>query len=441
MKAKGVAIAAVALVVGSVIAMFAYRARTTGESGSAPRTALEGAELDTLVDDALHDARKLGPARDRLERAVASTDPSPPRRRAVLELSLGTVELAAGDSFAAITTLEHAADHARTALPYKNPELAVYLDELAAAKVARGKIRDALALHDQGLALRTSAFGLHSDEVSGDGRAGDDASVATSLLHRAQTEIEAGDLDRAHDDLERARKIREHVSGDTSRAAPGTGAAHEANLGDIDLARGDTSRGAPGTRAAHEANLGDIDLARGDAYAAAGKADLAAGAYSRAIGNDPRLDVFARRFAIGSSIDAATIPPLDPRETLSIDRAAALAARVALRARQGNTDDARALAQALHTRFRDDLDPALTISIAAALLATGDRNAAAAIYTAAITKLGNEPTRTALATYIGLARSTDGPRAAQAARVAISLFQALPLLARTDYDAMDALTH
>ena len=55
---------------------------------------------------------------------------------------------------------------------------------------------------------------------------------------------------------------------------------------------------------------------------------------------------------------------------------------------------------------------------------------------AAVADLGNEPTRTALRVYIALARTGN----VQAARAAISVYQALPELARTDYDEMWNMT-
>ena len=286
---------------------------------------------------------------------------------------------------------DHAYDRVRTALGYRHPELALYLDQLAAAKRTRGKLRDALAVHEESLLLRMSAFGK------------DDRSVATSLFHRAQTRLEAGDTSGAISDLQRAREIRERVFGPTSP------------------------------------RLGEIDIAMADLLAATGDA-RAASLFTSAVAEDPRVEVSWRRFAVGEPVALGTIPPLDPQESLSIERTAALATRVALLMQAEHHVEATTLAQALHERVRDDLDPTLAILIGAALLAVGDRGDAAAVFGAAAAKLGNEPTRTALATFIGLARSTDAAKAAQAARVAISLFQAMPRLGRADYAAMDALT-
>ena len=68
-----------------------------------------------------------------------------------------------------------------------------------------------------------------------------------------------------------------------------------------------------------------------------------------------------------------------------------------------------------------------------ALLAAGDKAAATALLSDAAKKLGNEPTRTALHLMVALAKASQDP---QAARTAISLYQALPKLARPDIDAM-----
>ncbi len=53
-------------------------------------------------------------------------------------------------------------------------------------------------------------------------------------------------------------------------------------------------------------------------------------------------------------------------------------------------------------------------------------------FAAALAKAGNEPTRTALDAAIGLAQSSD-PRAPQAARTAVALYQAMPELGRATY--------
>lgn len=65
-----------------------------------------------------------------------------------------------------------------------------------------------------------------------------------------------------------------------------------------------------------------------------------------------------------------------------------------------------------------------------------DAHAASQVLTAAVAQLGNEPTRTALRIYVDLARTGN----VQAARAAISVYQALPELERGAYDEMWAIT-
>jgi hypothetical protein len=79
-----------------------------------------------------------------------------------------------------------------------------------------------------------------------------------------------------------------------------------------------------------------------------------------------------------------------------------------------------------------DADPALIADFAEHV----DAHAATALLTAAAAQLGNEPTRTALRIYIDLARGGN----VQAARAAISVYQALPELERGAYDEMWEIT-
>ena len=83
-----------------------------------------------------------------------------------------------------------------------------------------------------------------------------------------------------------------------------------------------------------------------------------------------------------------------------------------------------------------DADPALAADVGEALLARGERARAATVLGAAVTQLGDEPTRTALRVYIELARAGN----VQAARAAIAVYQALPELERGAYDEMWAIT-
>jgi tetratricopeptide (TPR) repeat protein len=353
---------------------------------AAARAGRKGAEIDGIVAEAMRDAGQLREARELLDRALAAQtdDQLRPDQIAVLELNLGSVQLAAGDSTAAATTLERARARVITAFGDRHPDLALYADKLAAAARARGRIRDALRLHDASAALRTAAFG------------DDDRAVATSLYHRAQTELEAGELDHAQRDLERALAIRTRVYGETS------------------------------------ARLGEIDAALGDVADARGNADVATRLHDRAVALDPRIDQATR---------LGTVPELGANELLSVDRAAMLLARerrlYALLVPE--TEAAQQIGVALKARYRPGLDPRLTVTIANAWFATGQAGGVADLFAAALAESGNDATRTALDAAIGLAQCDD-PRAPQAARTAIALYQAMPELGRgATYDLMHKL--
>ena len=330
---------------------------------AAKRAGLDGAELNGIVGEALRAQGKLGPARDALMAALASSDPLRPEQRAVIEMNLGSVQLATGDSTAALKTLTQARDRVLSAFGDKHPDLALYTDKLAAAERARGSLRKALALHDQSLALRIGAFGP------------DDRSVATSLFYRAQTKLEAGDLEGASADAARAKAIRTKVYGEASP------------------------------------RLGEILELIADIADERGLPELAVQPREQAYKLDSRLVV--------------STAPLADDDLLSIERARVLAQH----------PDA-ATAQALRKRVTDASDPALVVAVGEALLAVGDKAAATELLAPAAKRLGNEPTRTALHLMVALAKASQDP---QAARTAISLYQAMPKLARPDIDAMWAL--
>jgi tetratricopeptide (TPR) repeat protein len=362
---------------------------------AAARAGRQGAEVDGVVAEAERDAEHFAHARELLDRALATTDPLRPAQRAILELNLGALEIAVGHSAAALAILERGHDRVRTALGYGHPELALYLDKLAEAKRALGKIRDALALHDHSLALRTAAFGDA------------DRAIATSLFHRGETLLEAGELARARTDLERALAIRSDVYGPTSP------------------------------------RVVEILVALGDVAAANGERDAAAQRFGRAAAIEPRIALDPRRFAITPSVSGE----LGPHDTvpLSADRAAMIAAGTQRLVDANRVNDARDYASALFGPFEPAYDtppdphgghardPGFVVSVAAGDLALGERPLAAVAYADALARAGTEPTLTALHAAIGLALSR-GDRSVQAARVAISLFQAMPQLARgADY--------
>ncbi|MEO8550842.1 MAG: tetratricopeptide repeat protein, partial [Kofleriaceae bacterium] len=358
---------------------YAPFARTS--AAAAGRT---GAELDGIVAEAERDAGHLAKAKQLLERALASSDPLRPDQRAVLELNLGSVELALGDSPAARLILTKARDRVISTFGDRHPDVALYDDKLAAAHRARGELRAALALHEQSLALRTATFGAA------------DRSVATSLYHRSETELEAGELAKAEHSLHEAIAIRERVFGATS-----------ARLGELHAA------------------LGNVDVARGTN-------DAALAHYAKAAQLDPRLvpALLADRAAAGDAEVAVDVPSLTAGEPLSLDRAAALVAhqRALLQARAPG--EVGPIGATLHGRYKPRMDPALVVAIAQAWFDGGTRGKEVAdLFWSALANLGNEPNRTALDAAFGLAQCED-PRAGQAARTAISLYQAMPQLGR-----------
>jgi len=308
---------------------------------AAARAGHEGAEIEGIVGEAMRDAGNLAGARVHLAKALASKDPLRGEQRALLEMNAGAVELAAGLPGAAEPALQRALVLARGALGEGHPTLAIYLDKLAAADRARGHLRDALALHDQSLVLRTVSFNKA------------DRSVATSLLGRARTLLEANRIDEASRDAELALDIRTAAYGISSP-----------RLGEV------------------VAVQGDIALASGDLAKAR---DL----YGHAATLDPRLDLVARRAAAGAIVTLDDLPTAV--EPLTVDRAAALALRVTmLSPAQGRT-----LAFALRTRISGagPFDPQLALPIAEALLATGDAAGANEIARRTLAQLGDEPSR------------------------------------------------
>jgi tetratricopeptide (TPR) repeat protein len=309
---------------------------------AAVRAGHEGAEIDGIVGEALRDAGQLEPAREHLKRALASADVLRADQRALLEMNAGSVELAAGSPAPAEAAFARGLALARQALGDGHPTLAIYDDKLAAAARARGRLRDALALHDQSLAARTAAYGET------------DRSVATSLLGRARTLLEADRPDDATRDATRALEIR------TAQVGPAS------------------------------PRLGEIIALQGEIAAATGDRRAALALYDRAGALDPRLDLTARRAAAGADVAYASLPEtIDP---LTVDRGAALALRLTLMSH----DDARPLATALRARLArlpPPVDPALALPIGEAMLLIGDTSSAQAIARAQLAQLADEPSR------------------------------------------------
>ena len=312
---------------------------------AAARTGRDGAEIDGIVAEALRKAGRLDAALDHVRRALASRDPLTADQRAILEMNLGSILLASGRAEEAAAAFERALELARGQLGDDHPTLGVYLDKLAHARVARGRIGEALALHDRSLALRRGAFG------------DDDRAVATARLYRAETLLEADQLDAARAELVAARATRVRRFGDTSP------------------------------------RLGEIDAALGDVAAAAGDAAGARVLYAQAAALDPRLDVEARAgtSAAGAG-DTGDLAAPATGEVVAIERIAALAARIAAAPPDRRGPAAAALAAWLRAARAGDA--AIALPVADALVAAGDRATAHAVYVAALAALADEPSRT-----------------------------------------------
>jgi serine/threonine protein kinase len=294
---------------------------------AAARAGRKGTEIDGIVAEALRDSGKLAMAREMLRHALERGDALPPSRRAVLQLNLASVDLAAGHSAEAAPLLAEARESVRHVYGDNHPELALYDDKLAAVARARGKLADARALHDRSLALRTAAFG--------DG----DRSVATSYFHRAETAIEMGDWTAARQDLSRALAIRTKLFGEQSP------------------------------------RLGELDAALADVEIGQLRPQIARELLARAAALDPRLELSARRFAADVPMKSGDIPPLDGSELLSERRAAALDARAQLLAREGHADELAALAASVQDPLVANLDVPVAVALAHILLVANDPGA------------------------------------------------------------------
>lgn len=220
---------------------------------------------------------------------------------------LGTMLVAHGESRVALPLLQHARDMALRDVGPKDARLAGYDDALAAGFRACGKLREALRYHREAVPLGGGA----------------------SLVERARTEIEGGDLQHAFADLAEAK-------------AAGT----------------------------------NVDAAAADAEA------------------------FARWVPAWVTVS--------PRAAASPEPSGG-------------------------ERPAEGDDPAAVAARGEVLLARGDRDGAARVLRAAVPDLGDEPTRSALRIYVALARATQDP---QAARAAVSAYQAMPEARRDAYDEM-----
>jgi tetratricopeptide (TPR) repeat protein len=261
---------------------------------------------------------------------------------------------------------------------------------------------------------------------------------AQQLLELARSEVAAGNSLSAIETLTKARDLVIRLFGDRSPAlAPfddELAAAERARgnirralkLHDRSLALQPDSVSALLARARTKLEAGDVLEADRDVTQAKALITKAHGDMSPAyeIAADIADERGVPELAEQQRNSAHVIePPDDTRLTV---------ARARILARTADADQARRIASVVS----DKSDPALALAAGEALLHAGDKAAAATLLSAAAKRLGNEPTRTALHIMIALAKASQDP---QAARTAISLYQAMPKLDRTDYDAMWAL--
>jgi len=329
---------------------------------AAARAGNGGAEIDGIEAEARRDSGELVAARSLLRRALTKTEELRGDQRALLEMNLGSVELAAGHPLAAEKAFSRAYALAEGALGKEHPGLGLYLDKMATAARERGRIAFALQHHQHALELRRRGYGE------------DDRAVATTLLRRAQTQVEAGKLAEAEQALVRARAIRVRIHG------------------------GDHRR------------LGEIDWVAAELAAARGDATKADELRQRALKLDPRLDA-----ASGAE--------------LSVAGAKARAALVARLVRAGDAVRASDEASRLWSDWsqqKSDVAPALSNAVASAERSVGERARAARAHEAALAALSDEPSLERFRALEGLSECTQGERARDAARAALRLLDAMP---------------
>lgn len=207
------------------------------------------------------------------------------------ELDQGLRDVAEGHSTAALPVLQRAYDRTLSRVGDHGVDLAPYLDALAAAKRARGKLRDALKQHDRSIDLRVAAFGAK------------DRRVAVGLVERAKTRLEAGDIEGARHDLLAARAIDPRVESialerDINSAVDGSIAP--ATAGDVAALR---ARYTPDLDAAIAADIAASLLAAGDRE---GAADILAKT-AASLGNEPSRTAL-RVFTLLARVSEAQAP-------------------------------------------------------------------------------------------------------------------------------------
>jgi tetratricopeptide (TPR) repeat protein len=354
---------------------------------AARRAGLDGGELENIAGEAALEVGQLDLARKRFERAWASTDGLGADRRAVIAMNLGDVHLLTGDIGKADGAYVRAREIATTAFGPGHPALATYVDRLAAVARTGGRVRDALALDNTSLELRVAAYG------------NDDRSIATSLVGRARTYLELGDLGSAGVDAFRALEIRRAAFGDSPQ------------LADI------------------EALLGDLALASGDRPAAKIQ-------YERARALDAEIPMALRMWTATMSRPRLRSPRLD-LERASVHEFVGACIVIYEFARPGSM--AEFMTQALKQRIDQwrrisrPVDPTMTYVLGMTLLRVGDKSTATEVFTAGLAALPDEPTRTRLRFARRVAELE--PTNADAQATAKSLRAALPKLGDSTIDA------
>jgi tetratricopeptide (TPR) repeat protein len=266
-----------------------------------------------------------------------------------------------------------------------------------------------------------------------------DEDRARLLLRLGDVESQAGDSTAAITNIGRARDIVISTFGDHTPAL----APYDDALAAAERARGNIRRALQ----LHERSLA-LQPVRAAALLGRARTKLEAGDVTEADRDVTQAKALITKangdmgpaFELAAEIaDERGIPELAAQQRNSAhlveppeDKILSVA-RARLIARTADAD----LAHRIASVVSDKSDPALALAAGEALIHAGDNAAAATLLGAAAKRLGNEPTRTALHIMIALAKASQDP---QAARTAISLYQAMPKLDRTDYDAMWALT-
>ncbi len=347
---------------------------------AAARAGRESTEIDGIEAEARRGSGDFTESRSLLVGALAKGGTLRGDQRALLEMNLGSVELAVGDPVAAQAAFGRAHVLAEQALGSDHPSLGLYLGKRAMAARDLGRMAEALSLHEQALALRRRAYG------------DSDRGVATTLVRRAETLIAAGKLALAVRDLEAARQ-------------------------------------SPWTK-----RLGEIDRALADAAAARGDRATAVELYRRARQSDPRQSLAAELARAGATVGLDELPTSGP---LSLESARAASVTIVLLHDRGETASAAREAELLRERWGEAPPSAAVCNeIAAAHQHIGRTEQATKSYRAALAALADEPSRERLRALTGIA---DSSRDAAAAKAALAQLDAMPELDRSSRRRLEAI--